>query len=74
MKDNTIVGLKELRENIDAYISKVKKGGSFIVVRKSKPVFKISPADGDEGMWESVVDFTKIKKGGISIGDLLSRL
>ena len=74
MKNNTIVGLKELRENLETYISKVKKGDSFIVVRKSKPVFRISPMEDDAALWESVVDFTKIKKGGVSIGDLLSRL
>jgi antitoxin (DNA-binding transcriptional repressor) of toxin-antitoxin stability system len=74
MKNNTIVGLKELRENIEVYISKVKAGGSFIVVRKSKPVFRISPPDDDASMWEPVIDFTKIKKGGVSIKDLLSRL
>ena len=43
--NQTIVGLKELRENIDTYIEGVKKGRSFIVVRKSKPVFKISSLD-----------------------------
>lgn len=74
MKNNAIVGLKELRENLETYISKVKKGDSFIVVRKSKVVFKISPMDADGALWEPVVDFTKIKKGGASIGDLLSRL
>jgi prevent-host-death family protein len=74
MKHNTIVGLKELRENLETYISKVKKGDSFIVVRKSKPVFRISPMDDDASLWEPVVDFTKIKKGGVSITDLLSRL
>ncbi len=74
MKNNTIVGLKELRENIESYISKVKEGGSFIVVRKSKPVFKISPPEEDVSFWEPVVDFTKIKKGGVAIADLLSRL
>ena len=33
-------------------------------MRKSKPVFKLTPLDvwGDEGVWEKVVDFTKIKK------------
>jgi prevent-host-death family protein len=74
MKHNTIVGLKELRENLETYISKVKKGDSFIVVRKSKPVFRISPMEDDASLWESVIDFTKIKKGGVAIGDLLSRL
>jgi prevent-host-death family protein len=74
MKNNIIVGLKELRENLETYISKVKKGDSFIVVRKSKPVFRISPLEDDASLWESVIDFTKIKKGGVSISDLLSRL
>jgi len=74
MKKKTIVGLKELRENIEAYISRVEKGDSFIVVKKSKPVFKISPPEDDAELWEPVVDFTKIKKGGVSIADLLSRL
>jgi prevent-host-death family protein len=72
---NTIVGLKELRENIDRYITKVNAGSSFIVVRKSKPVFRITPIqEEEEGLWETVIDFTKLKKGGISIKDLLARL
>ncbi len=71
---NSIVGLKNLRNNIDTYITQVDKGRSFIVVRKSKPVFKISPPDEADGLWESVIDFTKIKKGVIKLDDLLSRL
>jgi len=76
MKNNTIVGLKELRENIEVYISRVKAGDSFIVVKKSKPIFRISPpeAEDDTSLWEPVVDFTKIKKGGVRLADLLSRL
>ena len=73
---NSIVGLKELRENMDNYISQVKKGRSFVVVRKSKPVFKLTPLDmwGDEGVWEKVIDFTKIKKGGVLLADVLSKV
>jgi prevent-host-death family protein len=74
MKNNSIVGLKELRENIESYISKVKQGDSFIVVKKSKPVFRISAPDDSADLWESVIDFTKIKKGGVRVADLLSRL
>jgi prevent-host-death family protein len=74
MKNDAIVGLKELRENIEVYISKVKKGDSFIIVKKSKPVFRISPLEDDNALWESVVDLTKVKKGGVPIADLLSRL
>lgn len=73
-KIQTIVGLKELRENIETYINAIKKGRSFIVVRKSKPVFKISSINEADELWEPVVDFTKIKKGGITINELLNRL
>ena len=68
-----IVGLKELRSNVDEYIAEVKKGKSFIIVRRSRPVFKISLPAEDES-WETVVDFTKIKNGGIAIKELLARL
>ena len=68
-----IIGLKDLRQNINKYHSAVQKGGSFIVVRKSKPLFQIAPLD-DEGIWETAVDFTKIKKGGVSIEDILKRI
>lgn len=71
---HSIVGLKELRENINTYISAVERGRSFVVVRKSKPVFKISSLTEAEELWESLIDFTKIKKGGIGINQLLSRL
>jgi prevent-host-death family protein len=71
-----IIGLKELRENTENYISEVGKGKSFIVVRKSRPVFTISPVDewGDEGRWETVVDFTQIDKRGVKITDVINSL
>ena len=69
---NNIISLKSLRENMQAYSQKVKKGYSFIVFKKSKPLFKISPVD--EGCWEEVIDFTEIKRGGVNIKELLQRL
>lgn len=70
-----IIGLKELRENAEKYISEVNRGKSFIVVRRSKPVFKIAPpSTEEEELWESVIDFTKIKKGGMALSDILARL
>ncbi len=71
-----IIGLKELRENTEKYITQVEKGRSFTVVRKSKPIFKMTPIDkwGDEPGWEDGIDFTKIKKGGIKVGEILDRL
>lgn len=67
-----IINLKSLRENMQEYAQKVKKGHSFMVFKKSKPLFKISPID--EEYWEEVIDFTKIKKGGINLKELLKRL
>lgn len=67
-----LVGLKELRQNIDKYASCVRKGEGLIVMRKSKPLFKIVPLEEEE--WEEVVDFTKLRKGGVPMRDILSRL
>ncbi len=69
-----IIGLRELRENVAVYAAQVAKGRSFIVVRQSKPLFKITPLSEEEDNWEETVDFTKIKKGGIKMQDLLARL
>jgi len=75
MKTN-IIGLKELRENMETYISQVKKGKSFTVVRRSSPVFRVTPVDelGDEGVWETVVDFSSLKGGGMPAKQFLKLL
>ena len=75
MKTN-IIGLKELRENMETYISQVKKGKSFTVVRRSSPVFRVTPVDawGDEGVWEKVADFSARKGGGMSAEQFLKLL
>lgn len=72
--NHSLVGLKELRENIDTYIKAVEKGKSFIILRKSKPVFKISSLEEADDLWEPAIDFTKIKKGGVALNQILSRL
>ena len=66
------IGLKELRENVEDYILQVEQGESFTVYRRSTPVFKITPVE-DEHL-EEVVDFTKLRKGGVNIDELLGRL
>lgn len=68
-----IIALKDLRLNMEEYVQRVKQGQSFIVLKQSKPIFKVAPVDGLE-QWEEVIDFTKFKKGGIDIDALLSRL
>ena len=76
VKTTNIIGLKELRENTGGYIKQVKLGRSFLVMRRSKPVFRVEPVDewGDEGQWETVVDFTKIRKSGEPIKAVLKAL
>jgi len=67
-----IIGLKNLRENMLSCINRIAKGESFIVFKQSKPLFRISPIQGEQ--WEEIIDFTKIKKGGVNIKKILSRL
>ncbi|MFH1030136.1 MAG: hypothetical protein V1770_02660 [bacterium] len=69
--ENTI-GLKELRQHMDKYAEKVRQGHSFIIFKRSSPLFKICPATDE--LWEEVVDFTKIRKGGVNVDEILSRL
>ena len=66
-----IVGLKEFRNNLKAYLLEVQKGRTMVIVRRSKPLFRVVPLEEE---WETVVDFTGIRKGGIGIKELLSRL
>ncbi len=68
-----LIALKDLRLNMEKYAKEVQSGKSFIILKQSKPFFKITPVDNDEN-WEEVINFTKIKKGGVNIEDLLKSL
>jgi len=76
LKTPQIVGLKELRENMEDYISRVKQGASFIVARRSQPIFEISPVGEteDENLWETIADFTTIDPDGVSAKEVLRSL
>ncbi len=69
---NNIIGLKDLRENLGVYEKRIASGQSFIVMKRSKPIFAIGPVD-EEG-WETVIDFTKYRKGGIPASELIKIL
>lgn len=72
---NNIVGLKELRQNMEKYINRVNKGESITVFRRSTPLFKLSPVDDtSESQWETVVDFTKEIGSGMPIDELLASI
>jgi antitoxin (DNA-binding transcriptional repressor) of toxin-antitoxin stability system len=69
---NNIIGLKELRKNLGNYEKLIKAGRSFVVMKRSKPIFTIGPVE--QGGWETVIDFTHFRKNGISAKELLARL
>lgn len=68
-----LIGLREFRENVEAVARKVKRGDSFVVIKRSKPVFKISQPETEE-RWKTVIDFTKINKKGIDARKVLRTL
>lgn len=56
------IAIKDFRNNISAIADKVGKGQEFIVLRRSKPAFKVVAVDidgDDDGSWETIVDFTQ---------------
>ncbi len=68
-----LISLKDLRLNMEKYASQVKQGQSFIILKRSKPIFQINPVSQD-GDWEELINFAQIKKGGVEIKDLLKLL
>jgi prevent-host-death family protein len=74
MAAKNIIGLKELRENTETYIKRVNRGESITVVRRSTPLFRLTPVDAEEIGWETVVDFTSLDEKGVSARDILASL
>lgn len=73
-QEQKLIGLKDFRENLASYLQRLNKGEHFLVLRRSQPAFQVLPVNDDEGDWETVIDFTKIKKGGVNIKEILARL
>jgi len=75
-----IIGLKELRNNVAAYAARVSKGDSFVVVKQSKPLFKIVPVipetteSYNDPNYKTLLDFTKIRKGGVPVEQIVRAL
>ncbi len=68
-----IIGLKKFREDVQKIAEGVALGHEYVVVKRSQPLFKIGPVDEEEN-WETLIDFTKIKKGGVPIDKVLAGL
>jgi antitoxin (DNA-binding transcriptional repressor) of toxin-antitoxin stability system len=70
------VGLKELRENMEKYITAVSGGATLTVFRRSTPLFTISPLrpDSVEPGWETIADFKREFGEGVPLDELLTSL
>lgn len=44
----------------------------FVALNKNTSIFKSE--EDDKNSWEKVIDFTKIKQGGVSIDEVLEKL
>jgi antitoxin (DNA-binding transcriptional repressor) of toxin-antitoxin stability system len=68
-----IINFKELRENAEVYIRRIERGESFLVMRRSVPIFRLTPVEiGDiETAGKKVVDFTTLKKRGAPMEEVL---
>ena len=73
MSKSNLVGIKDLRNNLEKYIKEIERGKSFMVLRRSRPVFRIEPVD-ESGVWETVVDFTKVDAKGVPAERVLKAL
>ena len=73
-----IIGVKELRENIDKYAAQVKAGRSITVVKRSEPLFRLTPVDDDEdeNNWEPLIDLRTIPgyENGMPAAEFLKAL
>lgn len=58
----TIIGLKELRQNATEIAERALKGERFTVVKRSKPVFTISPPDSTDNLNTWLEDYIEKNK------------
>jgi antitoxin (DNA-binding transcriptional repressor) of toxin-antitoxin stability system len=69
---NNIIPFKDFRINAEKYIKALEKGMSFVVVKRSKAIFRLEPI-GES--WETLVDFTdKGKTKGVNARKLLDHM
>lgn len=66
-----IIPFKEFRVNAAKYIDALEKGASFLVMKRSRPAFRLEPVNE---VWETIGDFKSMKNGGASAKFLLKAL
>ena len=74
-QSTNIIGVKELRQNLDKYVRAVARGRSFMVVKRSRPIFAIvAPQALDEfgdpvGYFNETLDLRDESGSGMPIED-----
>ena len=69
-----LLSLKDFRTQLTKYADRVsKKGDSFVILKRSKPVFKVVPINHEEE-WETVIDFTEIDPKGVPFSKVIKAL
>ncbi len=43
---NTVISAKELRASLPAVVERVRRGGRYTVIYRSRPAFQLIPVDG----------------------------
>ncbi len=77
---STLISIKEFRETLSNVADAVAQGESFLVMRHSRPAFKVEPLEEEEEAldmpgWKTIADFTEGgKKKGISAKKLLKAM
>lgn len=59
-----IIGLKKFREDVQAVAESVAKGNEYVVVKRSKPLFRVIPADSKANLaaWKKFAGIWKGRK------------
>jgi len=50
------VGIRQLRQNLSAYLAKVKSGSTFAVTDRGRPVAVLRPIAKEDDTWQRLVD------------------
>lgn len=74
-----IIGVKQLYKNLKTISNKVAKGESFIVVKRSKPIFRVIPYQEEKRKKYTLKDlknlqFEKLKSGHEKLSEKIDEI
>lgn len=77
---STLISIKDFRKSLAVIADAVEQGESFLVMRRSKPAFKVEPVEAQGEPFnitgfKTAIDFTQNgKSGGIPAKELLDKM